>query len=200
MFSPSSLFFFYIFYIYFSQQDSFTVILITLLNCFTKAATGDYLRIWEIKDNSIHPLGSYVNRKCKESCAPLTSFDWNPVEFNKIATASIDTTCTVWDIEAKKEIAQIAVHEKEVYDISYGVDKDVFATVGGDGSLRLFDIRSSDFTKIVFCNPSQLPLLRTKWSKTDPNYIATFGLGDNFVSIIDLRNPSAPAIELKVSS
>lgn len=34
-----------------------------------------------------------------EYCAPLTAFDWNTADVNRIGTASIDTTCTIWDLE-----------------------------------------------------------------------------------------------------
>lgn len=33
-----------------------------------------------------------------EYCAPLTSFDWNDTDPSIIGTCSIDTTCTIWDI------------------------------------------------------------------------------------------------------
>jgi WD40 repeat protein len=35
----------------------------------------------------------------QELCAPLTSFDWNEADPKRLGTASIDTTCTIWDIE-----------------------------------------------------------------------------------------------------
>ena len=45
-------------------------------------------------------LRSFLNNsKSSEFCAPLTSFDWNDEDMNKIGTSSIDTTCTIWDIE-----------------------------------------------------------------------------------------------------
>ncbi len=31
--------------------------------------------------------------------APLTGFDWNQKNIQLIGTSSIDTTCTIWDIE-----------------------------------------------------------------------------------------------------
>lgn len=34
-----------------------------------------------------------------EYCGPITSFDWNREDVNCIATASIDNTVTVWDIQ-----------------------------------------------------------------------------------------------------
>ena len=37
--------------------------------------------------------------KNTEFCAPLTSFDWNETDPKRLGTSSIDTTCTIWDIE-----------------------------------------------------------------------------------------------------
>jgi DDB1- and CUL4-associated factor 7 len=36
---------------------------------------------------------------------------------------------------------QLIAHDKEVYDISFASGKDIFATVGADGSVRMFDLR-----------------------------------------------------------
>jgi len=66
----------------------------------------------------------------------LTSFDWNIQSPNLIGTASIDTTCTIWDIEKETVFTQLIAHDKEVYDISFSADKNLFASVGADGSAR----------------------------------------------------------------
>lgn len=106
--------------------------------------------------------------KRSEYCAPLTSFDWNQKDLNIIGTTSIDTTCTVWDLEvravptvcfdcprpsladshllpfdrqAQKARTQLIAHDKSVFDIAWGRHKDEFATVGADGSIRMFDLR-----------------------------------------------------------
>ena len=39
------------------------------------------------------------NNKHTEYCAPVTSFDWNVSDPSIIGACSIDTTCTIWDIE-----------------------------------------------------------------------------------------------------
>lgn len=36
---------------------------------------------------------------------------------------------------------QLIAHDKEVYDIAFASGKDIFGTVGADGSLRMFDLR-----------------------------------------------------------
>ena len=38
-------------------------------------------------------------KKRSEFNCPLTSFDWNIKSHNYIGTASIDTTCTLWEVE-----------------------------------------------------------------------------------------------------
>jgi WD repeat-containing protein 68 len=69
--------------------------------------------------------------KNSDYCAPLTSFDWNQVDPNLVATASIDTTCSVWDINTRRVKTQLIAHDKEVYDIAWARSCDVFAT--GEG-------------------------------------------------------------------
>ena len=43
--------------------------------------------------------GIFMQNKNSEFCAPLTSFDWNETDPKRLGTSSIDTTCTIWDIE-----------------------------------------------------------------------------------------------------
>ncbi|KAL6048147.1 DDB1- and CUL4-associated factor 7 [Balamuthia mandrillaris] len=62
--------------------------------------TGDYMRIWQVAPEGDVQLKCLLNNtKNSEFCAPLTSFDWNVTDPNIIGTSSIDTTCTIWDIE-----------------------------------------------------------------------------------------------------
>jgi hypothetical protein len=44
-----------------------------------------------------------LQNKNSEFCAPLTSFDWNETDPKRLGTSSIDTTCTIWDIEASQQ-------------------------------------------------------------------------------------------------
>ena len=45
----------------------------------------------------------------------------------------------LWQTKTTK--TQLIAHDKEVYDIAFAKGKDVFATVGADGSVRMFDLR-----------------------------------------------------------
>lgn len=183
------------------------------------ATTGDYLRIWNVAEHSTEPDSLKINRECllnnnknSEYCAPLTSFDWNETDPSIIGTSSIDTTCTIWDLHAQTAKTQLIAHDREVFDISFARGKDVFASVGADGSVRMFDLRSLEHSTIIYesanfgtypCGPAHFShprpieaLLRLEWNKQDPNYLATFMVDNRKTTILDIRVPSIPVSEL----
>lgn len=61
-----------------------------------------------------------LQNKNSEYCAPLTSFDWNPLDPNIVGTSSIDTTCTIWDLSQRKVKIQLIAHDKEVGTVAMG--------------------------------------------------------------------------------
>ncbi|GAA5916076.1 uncharacterized protein JCM6883_003075 [Sporobolomyces salmoneus] len=83
--------------------------------------------------------------------APLTSFSWSVLEPTHIVTSSIDTTCTVWDISTGAPVTQLIAHDREVYDVAWSpASREVFASVGADGSVRMFDLRSLEHSTILY--------------------------------------------------
>ncbi|KAI8986452.1 WD40-repeat-containing domain protein [Pilobolus umbonatus] len=197
------------------------------------ATTGDILRIWELKDepryntsntitstrNMSYPMQSLVkkaelvNLKQSDFCAPLTSFDWNETDPSLIVTSSIDTTCTVWNVETNQAKTQLIAHDSDVYDVAFmHGTADIFASVGADGSVRLFDLRSLEHSTILYeAQPSMnttgsqsaklnssgtVPLLRLQFSRLSQYSLATFHMDSSVVQILDTRYPSAPVAEL----
>ena len=60
----------------------------------------------------------------KEYCAPLTSFDWNETDSSIIGTCSIDTTCTIWDINVSvlvkvRNVTTILTNEFESITVAH---------------------------------------------------------------------------------
>ena len=163
---------------------------------------GHYLRIWKVKSDedtkpTVLPRALLNNNKSSEYCAPLTSFDWNEADINIIGTSSIDTTCTIWDITTQQARTQLIAHDEEVYDIAFSSSKDIFASVGADGSVRMFDLRSLEHSTIMYESADQTPLLRLAWNKQDPNYLATILMDSPTTIILDIRVPSIPVATLK---
>lgn len=227
------------------------------------ATTADYLRLWRVIDNLDDGNGvvdcdlngasrsqqnqdkAQVKLECllntnqgTKHCSPLTSFDWNDIDPTMIVTASVDTTCAIWDIELGKQIGQVSLqnhqpqsttnlptenaniycnlrnqivaHDHEVYDVSFsssGSGRDVFASSGGDGSVRLFDLRKLSTSKVLYeMNPScrarpidaanTKALVRVSCNKKDPNYIGAFAIDSKDLIILDLRYPGRPVAAL----
>mmetsp|Transcript_1215 Transcript_1215/g.2832 ORF Transcript_1215/g.2832 Transcript_1215/m.2832 type:complete len:384 (+) Transcript_1215:232-1383(+) len=168
------------------------------------ATTGDYLRIWSVSEDESRGDGRLShkrevllnNNKNSEYCAPLTSFDWNEYDPSMIGTSSIDTTCTIWDVNTQTARTQLIAHDREVFDIAFSRGTDVFASVGADGSVRMFDLRSLEHSTIIYETPNLDPLLRLEWNKQDPNYLATFKVDSRSTLILDVRVPSTPVTEL----
>lgn len=159
--------------------------------------TGDYLRIWSVEEgDEVEMVAVLNNNKNSDYCAPLTSFDWNESEPSLVGTSSIDTTCTIWDLAVPAVKAQLIAHDKEVYDIAFARGKDIFASVGADGSVRLFDLRTLEHSTIVYETASLTPILRLAWNKQDPNYIAAVLADYNKTVVLDVRVPSIPVAEL----
>ena len=161
------------------------------------ATTADFLRLWEVKDSQIQLKALLNNNKTSEYCAPVTSFDWNEVSPNILGTSSIDTTCTIWDIETQQAKTQLIAHDKEVYDMAFAKNSDhLFGSVGADGSVRMFDLRSLEHSTILYESPDFKPLLRLGWDVLDQNYLACIVLGGSSIVILDVRAPSTPVTEL----
>ena len=160
------------------------------------ASSTDSLRIWQ-SDNTPSLKCNLVNVRSSEFNAPLTSFDWNADDPNMIATSSIDTTCTVWDLERETVRTQMIAHDKEVYDIAFARGVDTFASVGADGSVRQFDLRNLEHSSILYESPGDFtPLLRLAWNKVNPYFLAALAMDSNVVMILDIRGPPIPVTEL----
>lgn len=166
------------------------------------ASSGDHLRLWRIGEDGVTLEKLLNNAKSAApgpgaAPAPITSFDWNDVELRRVATSSIDTTCTVWDVERGVVEAQLIAHDREVYDVAWG-GAGVFASVSADASVRVFDLRDKSHSTIIYESPAgpEAPLLRLAWNRLDPRLLATFALDSAKTLVLDIRSPSAPVAEL----
>jgi DDB1- and CUL4-associated factor 7 len=93
----------------------------------------------------------------------------------------------------------LIAHDKEVYDIAFsrgGGGRDMFASVGADGSVRMFDLRHLEHSTIIYEDPQHHSLLRLAWNKQDPNYLATFAIDSMEIIILDVRIPCTPVARL----
>ncbi|CAH8371119.1 unnamed protein product [Eruca vesicaria subsp. sativa] len=74
------------------------------------ASSGDFLRPWEINEDSLsaEPLSVLSNSKTSEFSAPLTSFDWNDVEPKRMRfTCKVTTGLAVSEAAFELESTEI---------------------------------------------------------------------------------------------
>ncbi|KAI9098813.1 WD40-repeat-containing domain protein [Phlyctochytrium arcticum] len=203
------------------------------------ATSGDFLRLWQLdnvneqppwdespstpfergRNGRIHLKTVFRNhrrsdaRTGRDYAAPITSLDWNETDPSIIITSSIDTTCTVWDLNTQQAKTQLIAHDKEVFDVAFAKGTDVFASVGADGSLRMFDLRNLEHSTILYeavpppptegtqarrgSDPENSPLVRLAWNKQDQNYLATFQSNSSSILLLDIRVPAIPILELR---
>lgn len=160
------------------------------------ATSGECMRIWQI-GNTVSLKARLVNTRNTMYTAPLTSFDWNKEDPSLLGTASIDTTCTIWDVEKETVRTQLIAHDKEVLDIAFNKGVNQFGSVSADGSVRIFDLRDLQHSIVAYESPNGSQLLRLEWNKQDEYYLAFMGIECDSVMILDIRAPSLPVAELK---
>jgi len=159
------------------------------------ATSEDSLKIWEVMETGVVELKhEFKSPNYPDFPAPLVSFDWCPTNLDLIVTGSIDSTCAVWNLKKQTLYSHLIAHDKEVYDVSFSPDENVFATAGGDCSLRQFDLRDIGSATVLLEAGS--PLLRLDWNRKDPNYIACSEMESNVITIVDIRKPLNPVSRL----
>lgn len=204
-------------------------------NCQRLAASSEVLRLYRLDHDALQEpklvqTHMLANNSTANTAAdshdistfpPVTSFDWNECDSNIIITLSVDTTCTVWDLNRSHSLGgdtdnahvktQLIAHDLEVFDVKFiKLLTDVFASVSNDGSMRVFDLRALEHSTIIYeptltISPSQSPagisynsqaLIRLACSNVDQNHLATIGVNLNQVLIIDIRMPGVPVLTL----
>ncbi|CAH6723494.1 WD repeat-containing protein [[Candida] jaroonii] len=196
------------------------------------ATSSEVLRLYKVDHDSYDNNGDYQlvqthyltnnNSKAQKEMMtnpPVTSFDWNKVDNSIIITSSVDTTCTVWDLNRSISIdnqghkvdsaavkTQLIAHDSEVFDVKFLNDStNLFASVGNDGSMRIFDLRSLEHSTIIYepsndvkiksSNSSSYnskALIKLDTSNIDQHYLATIGVNSDQIIIIDTRMPGVP--------
>ncbi|KAI0985025.1 hypothetical protein GJ496_008863 [Pomphorhynchus laevis] len=166
------------------------------------ATSGEYLRLYSLKRSSSSLECTLNSYKSTNKCVPITSFDWNVNDLSMVGVSSIDTTCTIWNIETGQSLGrtapfvsgsmqmQLLAHDLAVLDIAFNpgpAGRDLFISSGIDGSIRLFDLRHLEHSTIIYENVD--PICRVQWNKINHNLIAFFTLNSKDVSIIDVRMP-----------
>ena len=151
--------------------------------------------------------------------APITSFDWSPVSPRTIATASLDTTISIWDISrpspstssSSVPVTQLIAHDKPIYDVAFTQplsSSDLFGSVSADGSLRMFDARSLEHSTILYetCSNNSSSSSSSHHSHhSNPSSLSgplmrmsCNALDPNYIATFHLDSPSVLILDVRV--
>lgn len=100
------------------------------------ASSTTTLNLWKVEDGQMKCVAKLANTRAQKQSTnlpPLTSFDWSSVSHHKLGASSVDTTCTIWNLEKQKIETQLIAHDKAVYDIAFSHVDSLFASVGARG-------------------------------------------------------------------
>jgi len=152
------------------------------------ATSSDAMRIYSFNQDMNKLYLNTTLVKSKQYNAPITSFDWNVGNSSILGTSSIDTTCTIWDVNKSMIVKQIIAHDKDVYDISFSKKfENYFVTTGADGSIRGFDLRNLAESDVLFESQELTPLTRIAWNLQNEYFLSALCLEKNYFFIIDIR-------------
>jgi WD40 repeat protein len=112
-------------------------------------SASDILRLYSFDGENLS-LKYEFKKRIKNYCGPISACDWSLANNSIVGVSSIDTTCSILDLNKLQARYMIIAHDKEVYDISLGQDEFTFMSTGADGSVRLFDSRSANTSSIIF--------------------------------------------------
>ena len=150
------------------------------------AFSSDCIQIYDYsEEKQVLSFQARLNNVKSQYCGPLASFDWNTVNDALLGTASIDNTCTIWDLNKQTIKTQLIAHDKEVFDIQFGNDENTFISGGADGTVRLFDLRNLDHSTIIYENEGCINKLAMNLQV--PNLIVALCLEKNVIYIFDSR-------------
>jgi WD40 repeat protein len=66
-----------------------------------------------------------------------------------LATAGVDGSVRLWDVEARQERAPLLGHVREVFGVAFSPDGALLATAGRDGTVRLWDGRTGELRQVL---------------------------------------------------
>ncbi|XP_055388655.1 uncharacterized protein LOC129617459 [Condylostylus longicornis] len=169
------------------------------------AALGDgCVNLWDVRQEKLNPHQfSPPLQILKGHSRECFSLEWNLHLPHLLLTASWDLSVRLWDVPTGLELLCLpGVHQQAVYKAAWcPLQSSILATCGGDGCMRILDVRenagrtnpssSSFLAKSLatqFAHEGEA--LAVDWNKFSPFVIATSGT-DNVIRLWDIRKLQA---------
>ena len=171
--------------------------------CNDFVATGSYdhmLKIWSntLEEQEEKKLVSPVvtlegHKEAINGCAWLNDSEENT--FPKIATASLDNTIKIWDIEIQQPVTTLTSN-KPFLDLAYNSTNRHLLSASCDRHIRLWDPRKNEGNQVVGVYTSHDAWVTSiAWSSSNDNLFVS-GSNDFTVKQWDVRSLMAPLYDM----
>ncbi len=104
----------------------------------TTLAVGGYMKDDEIRLIDIQS-GEQIGL-LKEHCGRIAALAFS--KDGRLASGSFDHTVRIWDVAARKKLAELTGHTDDVYGVAFSPDGDRLVSASHDRKLRLWDLRN----------------------------------------------------------
>ena len=154
----------------------------------TTASEDCTIKVWQLPEEGLtedmkDPMITHEGHSKK-----VGILQWHPSAEHVLASASVDHTVRLWDIE-KGERASISGHTDQITSVNWNLDGSLLQTTSKDKKLRIFDPRTGECINAVQAHEGTKSC-RSIWAKRR-NQIVTTGFSkklDRQLYIWDPRN------------
>ncbi|XP_022787917.1 coronin-7-like [Stylophora pistillata] len=126
---------------------------------------------------------------------------YHPTASGVLASAAMDLTIKIWDVEKAKDLITLTGHTDSVFSLSWKPDGTKLATVSRDNKIRIFDPRSQLFPLQTGQGPEGSRGARVFWGGSSADLLVTTGFGKSSVrtiSVFDSRDLSKDLSSVEV--
>jgi len=83
----------------------------------------------------------------------------------------------------------LIAHDKEVYDIHFAKERNMFGSAGADGSIRQFDLRDLQHSSVLYETEKARPILKLAWNRKEPgtHLLSIIEMEQNYITLLDMR-------------
>ena len=158
----------------------------TLKNKFL--TSSDVIRVYNLNcDTFALEIVDTLSETKNSFNGPVVTFDWSKTKPDLLGSCSIDTTCSIWNVEKKILTTQLIAHKKEVTDFTFSNDDKCFITSGGDGQVKLFDLRDLKTSFQIYQTSDDTAISGVSFNPNNSNLISVRTDNSPLIGVIDVR-------------
>jgi len=150
--------------------------------------------IWEINECNTGAAIKANLGSSQDLRGAVLGMEWVENRPDLLYEARTDGTAVVWDILKEETTLEIIAHSSEATDISVSPNPSIFCTVGVDGGVHIFDMRTP--TKAKKQDQSDEAWIKVEWNKVNEFILALTDVEGNHITIEDTRWPKHPLSKL----